>query len=255
MGQISLTNEFIPLLLLFLFAPCIGSLLGVLILRLPARRPLFLARSQCAGCGRPLAFFEMVPLVSYLWLGGRCRCGAREIGRFHLAVELAALAVPTSAALAGQSGATLWFGSLLGWGLLALGWIDATTLHLPDALTLPLIPLGLVATWWLAPDALIAHAAAAALGYLGLLALGLAWRALRGIEGIGTGDAKLMAAGGAWSGPATLPWIMLAAALAGILLAAALRLSGRPIGPRTPIPFGPPLAAAIWAAWLLHGAG
>jgi leader peptidase (prepilin peptidase) / N-methyltransferase len=116
----------------------------------------------------------MVPLVSYLWLGGRCRCAAREIGRFHLAINLAALAVPASAVLAGQSHAALWFGCLLGWGLLALGWIDATTLRLPDALTLPLIPLGLLATWWLAPDALIAHAAGAALGCLALAALGLA---------------------------------------------------------------------------------
>lgn len=254
MGQNPVTIWLIPLLP-FLLAPFIGSLLGVLILRLPAGRPVLFARSQCAGCGRPLTFSEMVPLASYLWLGGQCRCGAHEIGWFHLAFEVAALAVPLSAALAGQSGASLWLGSLLGWGLLALGWIDATTFHLPDALTLPLVPLGLVATWWLAPDALTAHAAAAALGYLALIALRWAWRALRGIEAIGAGDAKLMAVGGAWSGPAALPWIMLAAALAGILLAAALRLSGRPIGPRTPIPFGPPLAAAIWAAWLLHGLG
>ena len=254
MGQISLANGLVPVLP-FLLAPCIGSLLGVLIVRLPAGRPVFLARSQCAGCGRPLAFFEMLPLVSYLWLHGRCRCGARRIGRFHLAIELAALAVPASAALVGQSGATLWLGSFLGWGLLALGWIDAATLQLPDSLTLPLIPLGLLATWWLVPDALAAHAAAAALGYLVLAALGLSWRALRHIEAIGAGDAKLMAVGGAWSGPVPLPWIMLAASLLGLLLAAALRLSGRKIGPRTPIPFGPPLAAAVWAAWLLHGAG
>ncbi|MGH7158516.1 MAG: prepilin peptidase [Acetobacteraceae bacterium] len=249
MEQILLASWLIPVLI----APFVGSLLGVVIQRLPTGRPLVLARSRCAACRRPLGFFEMLPLISYLWLGGRCRCGAHAIGRFHLEIELAALAPPALAALAGQSGATLWFGSLLGWGLITLGWIDATTLLLPDALTLPLIPLGLFAAWWLAPDALTAHAAAAALGYLALVALAFTWRAWRGIEGLGAGDAKLTAAAGAWSGPAMLPWIMLAAALLGILLAAVLRLAGREVGRRTQIPFGPPLAAAIFAAWLLGG--
>lgn len=245
-----MTSWLVPVLP-FLFAPFIGSFLGVVILRLPAGRPLILARSQCSGCGRSLQFFEMIPLVSWLWLRGRCRCRVRSIGWFHPAIEFAALAVPGFVVIAGASGAALWLGSLLGWALLALAWIDATTLRLPDALTLPLIVLGLFTTWLLIPGALIAHAAAATLGYLAITALGLLWRAWRGIEAIGAGDAKLLAAGGAWCGPALLPWILLAAALLGILIACALKLSGRAIGARTPIPFGPPLAAAIFAAWLL----
>ena len=254
MADIAMTFARTPLGALVL-SPCVGSLLGVLIHRLPAGRPVALTRSTCAGCGRTLSAVELVPLLSYLCFRGRCRCGVVAIGRFHLAVEVAALAVPFSAALAGQTGAVLWAGCLLGWGLLVLAWIDAATFTLPDALTLPLVPAGLVATWWIAPTALARHAVAAVLGYAAFALLRLTWRAWRGIEGIGAGDAKLLAVGGAWAGLAALPNIVLGAGLAGLVLVGTLRLTGRDVGPATRLPFGPPLAVAIWAAWLLlpHG--
>lgn len=240
-----------PALLAMVIAPCIGSLLGVLVERLPAGRPVFLARSACSGCGRPLSALELIPIVSYLRLRGRCRCGAAVIGRSHLAIELAAIAVPASAILAGQDGAVLWVGSVLGWSLLALAWIDTATLTLPDPLLLPLIPAGLLATWWLAPSLLARHAAAAMLAYAAFTLLRLAWRAWRRIEGIGAGDAKLMALAGAWLGPALLPEVVIAAGLIGLAFAAVLRLAGHSVDRTTRLPFGPPLALAIWAAWLL----
>ncbi len=245
----------LPAWLAVAFAPCAGSLLGVLIRRLPAGGKVALARSACAGCGRPLTATELVPILSYLWLRGRCRCAAAGIGRFHLAIELAAVVVPVSALLAGQAGAVLWAGCLLGWGLLALAWIDAATFTLPDALTLSLIPAGLGATWWLSPPALAEHAAGAALGWAGFALLRHGWRRWRGVEGIGAGDAKLLGLAGAWLGPAALADVVLGAGLAGLALAGALRLAGRRIGPTTRLPFGPPLTLAIWAAWLLHGGG
>lgn len=238
-----------------IIGPAIGSLLGVFVERLPAGRPVVLGRSVCAGCGRALTPLELVPILSYLRLRGRCRCGAASIGPFHLAIEVAAVAVPVSALLAGQDGALLWTGLVLGWGLLALAWIDAVTLTLPDALTLPLIPAGLLAAWRLVPDALALHAAAAILGYVAFVLLRLGWRAWRGGEGIGAGDAKLMAVGGAWLGLAALPYVALAAGLAGLALAGILALAGRSVGRETELPFGPPLALAIWAAWLLLGPG
>jgi len=244
-----------PPWLAVLFAPAIGSLLGVFIERLPAGRPVMLGRSACVGCGRPLTPFELVPILSYLRLRGRCRCGAAAIGPFHLAIEIAAIAIPLSALLAGQTGAMLWVGSVLGWGLLALAWTDAESLTLPDALTLPLIPAGLLATLWLLPEALAAHAAAAMLGYAAFTLLRLAWRAWRGVEAMGAADAKLMAVAGAWLGPAALPDVVLAAGLSGMVLAGALRLAGQAVGRQTRLPFGPPLALAIWGAWLLLGLG
>jgi leader peptidase (prepilin peptidase)/N-methyltransferase len=244
-----------PTELAMLFAPAIGSLLGVFITRLPVGRPVVLGRSACVGCGRPLTPFELVPILSYLRLRGRCRCGAAAIGPFHLAIEIAAITIPLSAFLAGQSGGLLWVGSVLGWGLLALAWIDAVSLTLPDMLTLPLIPAGLLATLWLLPEALVAHAAAAILGYAAFALLRLSWRAWRGVEAMGAADAKLMAVAGAWLGPAALPDVVLAAGIAGLALAGALRLAGHAVGRQTRLPFGPPLALAIWGAWLLVGLG
>jgi leader peptidase (prepilin peptidase)/N-methyltransferase len=105
-------------------APFIGSFLGVLIRRLPAGEPVAMARSACAACGRRLGARDLVPLVSFLLLRGRCRiCGA-PIGWFHPAIELAALGVALWAALTQDAPGLVWASCVLGWTLLALGWID-----------------------------------------------------------------------------------------------------------------------------------
>ncbi|MFC4724565.1 prepilin peptidase [Glycocaulis abyssi] len=143
---------------------------------------------------------------------------------------------------------------LLG-GLLALSVIDICSFRLPDWLTLPLIPAGLLAAWWLG-DGILWHLAGAIIGYAGLVALELAYRSVRGRDGLGRGDAKLLAVGGAWCGAALLPVILLVASIAGLVWALALRLmAGREVGPDTALPFGPFLAAGIAAAWLLLRAG
>lgn len=237
-----LPNWLAPLLA----APFVGSFLGVLICRLPAGAPVALARSRCAACGRVLRPAELVPLLSFAVLRGRCRgCGA-AIGWFHPAVEGAAVMVAISATAAGCAGWQLWAGCTLGWTLLALAWIDWRHLLLPDILTLPLLLAGLAASWW--QGTAISAMAGAVLGWLALWGTAALYRRLRGAEGLGGGDARLLAAGGAWLGPAPLPWVVLLAALLGIALA----LSGRRGTPGAvlAVPFGPPLAVAIWLAWL-----
>jgi leader peptidase (prepilin peptidase) / N-methyltransferase len=232
---------------LLIVAPFVGSLLGVLIRRLPVGAPVVWARSCCVGCGGALAPAELVPLLSYAWLRGACRrCGA-AIGRFHPAVELAALGVAGVALAVDPAGA--WLACLLGWPLLALAWIDVETMTLPDALTLPLLLAGLAASAWFAPDALGDHALGAALGWGGLALVGWAYRRARGVEGLGAGDCRLLAAGGAWLGWAALPDVVVLASVAGIAAALARRL---PPGARQP--FGPALAAAIWAMFLARAA-
>ena len=139
----------------------------------------------------------------------------------------------------------LWANCALGWSLLALAWIDLDQLRLPDALTLPLVVVGLVVTWTLDPDAATDHAAAAALAYLTFRGVALGYRLLRGREGLGQGDAKLLAASGAWVGLPGLPSVILGAAL--IALAATLmQRLWRRTAADTPIPFGPYLALATW---------
>ena len=240
-------------LLPLLAAPFVGSFLGVLVLRLPAGRPVAMARSACDGCGATLAARDLVPLASYVLLRGRCRhCGA-PIGRFAPAIELAALLVSAVAvtvsmvrADASMPPAWMWSGCLLGWVLLALACIDWRCLRLPDPLTLPLLLLGLAACAWLDPEDLGGHAAGAVAGYAGFRLVSLCYRRLRGRDGLGAGDAKLLAAGGAWLGIAALPMLVLLAALA--TLAAAL-IGGRRRADAA-VPFGPGLAAAIWGMWL-----
>ncbi len=233
-----------------LASPFVGSFLGVLIARLPDGRPVLLGRSQCDHCGAPVPAHDLLPLLSYAVLRGVCRRCAAPIHPFHWRVELAALAVPVSALAAGWAGPALWAACGLGWTLLALAWIDCNGMILPDGLTLPLIPAGLLATWWLDPGGLPDHALAAALGYTAFRAIALLYRRLRGRDGLGEGDAKLLAALGAWVGLGGLPPVLLAAALAGLGWALLLRLRGTALSLTTALPFGPFLALAGWAVML-----
>lgn len=230
-----------------MLAPIIGSLLGVLIRRLPEGRPVANARSCCETCHRQLRWYELVPLASYLWLRGCCaRCGA-QIGRFHPAVEIAAIVIAVWAVLAAEDPQWALANAVLGWVLLALAWIDAGHFRLPDVLTLPLVVVGLVATWLLEPWALTGHAIGAMAGYLLFRLLAAAYRHWRGHNGLGTGDAKLLAAGGAWVGLGALPMVVSLAAVAGIGWVL-LRGGDR----HRAIPFGPFLALGIWLL-RLHG--
>jgi leader peptidase (prepilin peptidase)/N-methyltransferase len=241
-------------LLPVLVSPFIGSFLGVLIQRLPAGRDVVAARSRCDACGHRLGPADMVPLVSYLAARGRCRhCGA-GIGAFHLWIELTALAVAvwatTADAQTADRGMGLWADCVLGWTLLALAWIDLRHMILPDVLTLPLVLAGL--SWALIadPDRIVDHAAGAAVGWLLFWGVSRLYRLLRGRDGLGEGDAKLLAASGAWVTWAGLGPVMLIAALSGLGWALANRLRGAEAIATTAIPFGPPLALATWVVWL-----
>jgi leader peptidase (prepilin peptidase)/N-methyltransferase len=235
--------------LLLVAAPFVGSFLGTLVLRLPEGAPVVLARSACPRCGHALGPRDLVPLLSWLALRGRCRHCAAPIPAFYPLMELAALAVAAMAALAVPVAVLPW-SCLLGWALLALAVTDRRAFLLPDALTLPLIPAGLLAAWVLNPAALADHALGAVLGWAGFTAVAAGYRALRGREGLGGGDAKLLAAAGAWLGWPALPAVVAGAALLGLAEALALRRAGRAVDGGTEIAFGTWLAAATWLLWL-----
>ncbi len=131
----------------------------------------------------------------------------------------------------------------------ALAIIDARTLRLPDIITLPLTGAGLVFAYLSERDIWL-HVAAAAVAYGSLVALELTYRHLRGRDGLGRGDAKLFAAGGAWCGPAALPLILLAASLCALAFVLGLRLTRHRVNAETKIAFGPFLAFAIGGVWL-----
>jgi len=133
--------------------------------------------------------------------------------------------------------------------LAVLAVIDARTMRLPDWLTVPLIAAGLVMAW-LTQASLISHASGALIGYGGLVTLEIAYRRLRGRDGIGRGDAKLLAAGGAWCGVWALPLILLAASLSALCAIVLVALvTGRRVEASARIAFGPYLALAIALVW------
>lgn len=137
----------------------------------------------------------------------------------------------------------------LGATLLVLAWFDATRLRLPDLLTLSLAAAGLVAGPYLSGRP-FDHLLGAPAGFALCAAAAVAYRRVRGREGLGMGDAKLAAAGGAWLGWAAVPAMLLLACLgAGLWLAAMTATRGRSALVQ-PLPFGIPLAAATWLVWL-----
>lgn len=187
--------------------------------------------------------------MSLAFTRGRCRyCGA-AIGLFPAAVELGAIVVAMWA-VAALPAEERWVGCLFGWTLLTLAWIDVRSMMLPDVLTVPLLAAGLIFATWRDPEAAAGHAIAAGAGYLGLRGVAFVYRRLRGRDGLGRGDAKLLAATGAWVGLDLLPWELLLAAILGLLAAGAGRLAGKAISGQTAIPFGPFLALSAWLMWL-----
>ncbi len=240
---------------LILAAPIIGSFLGLVAMRLPAGRPIVFTRSACDACGQVLGARDLIPLFSFAARGGRCaHCLAQIPVRLPL-IEAGAFLIALWALAALGPGAPwgLVLASLgLGYALIVLTAIDAEHFILPDVITLPLILAGLAVTWAFHDERLLRHALGAMLGYGSIWGIGMIYRMVRGRDGIGLGDAKLMAAAGAWCGPLALPSVMLLGAVSGLLGALGLRLAGRAIGPSTALPFGPALSLGFWITWL-HG--
>jgi leader peptidase (prepilin peptidase)/N-methyltransferase len=210
--------------------------------------------STCPGCGERIAPLHNVPLLSFLFLRGRCaRCGARISARYPIVEGVAAVLGLVVAYTFGPSWQTI---AALGftWALLALTLIDLDHQLLPDSITLPLLWAGLLMSalpiGGAAPFAdLSSSVIGAAAGYLSLWSVYQLFKLATGKEGMGYGDFKLLAAIGAWIGWQKLPLVILLSAAVGTIVGVAMVLVGGR-SRHTPIPFGPYLAAAGWLALL-----
>jgi leader peptidase (prepilin peptidase) / N-methyltransferase len=252
----------------------IGSFLNVVILRLPARLdalwrqeardvlgletsaqpiPPGIVRepSHCPHCKHPLAVHDNIPVFSWLLLRGRCRYCQTPISIQYPLVEL--LSAVLSAIIVWKLGPT-WqalAGLFLTWALVALSGIDFRTQLLPDQITLPLLWAGLLLSllhFFVEPTQAILGAT---VGYLSLWSVYWMFKLLTGKEGMGFGDFKLLAALGAWMGPAALLPVVLLSSLVGVLIGGtmiALRKHAREV----PMPFGPFIAMAGWI-WFVAG--
>ena len=140
--------------------------------------------------------------------------------------------------------------ALLAAALIALSVIDLRSYRLPDGLTVALIVTGWSSAVWLGGETLAWRAAASLAGYLMLYAVAVVYQLLRGRDGLGLGDAKLLAGAAAWLGLEGLPAVMLWATSLAILTVLSAALLGRRIKARSAIPFGPFLALGFWLVWL-----
>lgn len=273
MHLIDLMREHLALFIGLVFATglVVGSFLNVVIHRLPRmldrgwRREcrallepgadvgdepaynLVTPGSHCPACEHRIRPWENIPVVSWLLLRGRCSaCGTRISVRYPI-VELVAAVLAAAVAWRFGFGWACLGALLLTWSLIALTVIDFDHQLLPDAITLPVLWLGLL--WSLSgdfastPDAVIGAAA----GYLSLWSVYWTFKLATGKEGMGHGDFKLLAMLGAWLGWQSLPAVILLSAGVGAIVGIALILLQR-LGRDVPMPFGPYLAAAGWIA-------
>lgn len=238
---------------LFLLGLVAGSFLNVLIHRLPAGESVVSPGSRCPACAAPIRVRDNLPVVSWLWLAGRCRdCRARISVRYPL-VELLTGALFVWAPEGGDPALVVSRVLLLSL-LLALAVTDWERMVLPDALTLPGAALGLVLSGPRSDLDLLSSAAGALLGAALLFALRALWLRFRGVEAVGLGDVKLLLLIGAFLGPsAALGAVALAAAL-GVLVAGPLLLLGR-IRRDTPLPFGTLLALSAGLVFVVSTGG
>jgi leader peptidase (prepilin peptidase) / N-methyltransferase len=231
-------------------APFVGSFLGVLILRLPRQESVVWDRSRCPHCRQRLKAIDLVPYVSWLAARGRCRYCSARLSVFYPGIEIAATGVALWSAAVVPGGGLLWATCVLGWTLLALAAIDWQHLILPDSLTLPLLALGLVIAGLHDGAALVDHGIGAAAGVSSFLGLAFLYRCIRGREGLGAGDAKLLGAAGAWVSWTGLPGVVLWAAAAALCAVLMKLASGRRVTASEQIPFGTYLCLGTWLVWL-----
>jgi leader peptidase (prepilin peptidase)/N-methyltransferase len=248
----------------------VGSFLNVVIARVPAGESIIHPRSRCPSCRTPIAWWDNLPVLSWLALRGRCRtCRTRISWRYPL-VEL----LGGGAALVAVSRHGLSFAALAEFvfaaTLLALAFIDLDTWLLPHAITLPLLGAGLLlSALHVTPAAsILGSVAGAAAGWIGFALVAFLGEWILKKEALGFGDVWLLAAIGAWMGVAPLLPVVLLASLQGTVVGLALIVLGRSqpgpppetgpeaaepdwVPPRNAVPFGPFLAlGALEWLWL-----
>ncbi len=272
MFDVFLSDPFTFMVSVFVLSLCIGSFLNVVVYRLPVmmgnqveddyldllekepkERPVFnlsTPHSACPKCKSPIKPWQNIPVISYLWLKGKCaNCKTRISARYPI-VELTTGLLGLLVAY--QFGATWQTAALLvfTYFLVALTLIDMDEYLLPDSLTLPLVWIALIANSFALFTSLENAVYGAIAGYLSLWSIFWIFKLLTGKEGMGYGDFKLLAAIGALLGWQALPVVILLSSVVGAVVGIlGIMIMGR--DKNIPIPFGPYLAAAgfIAALW------
>ena len=281
--MLELMSESAPVYIavVFAFTLLIGSFLNVVIHRLPimmerewreqadelAKTPpehelpdgrfdLVIPRSRCPSCGQLITAMQNIPVISYLFLKGRCANCKTSISVRYPLVELMTAVLAATCAWRFGVGWEALMAIIMTITLVAIAMIDADTQLIPDSIVLPLMWLGLAmslfhpmggdGTLFISPSDAIVGAMA---GYLMLWSVFWLFKLVTGKDGMGYGDFKLLAALGAWLGWQQLPIIILMSTVVGAAINIVM-IVARGKDRSVPIPFGPYLAAAGWITML-----
>lgn len=257
----------------FIIGLMVGSFLNVVIFRLPVMMNrdwrkecreyleleteeeesepfnLMVPASHCPHCHTEIKPYQNIPVLSYLFLGGKCaHCGHPISMRYPLIEAFTGLCSALVAWHFGY-GIDMLFGLLLTWCLIAASFIDIDQQLLPDSIILPMLWLGLFLSLFSVYTDSASSIIGAIAGYLSLWTVYQLFKLVTGKEGMGFGDFKLLALFGAWLGWQYLPLIILLSSLVGAVIGIAMVILVKH-DRNTPIPFGPYLAAAGWLALL-----
>jgi leader peptidase (prepilin peptidase)/N-methyltransferase len=209
---------------------------------------LVVPASRCPHCDHKIKPWENIPVLSYLFLRGKCSgCKAHISARYPLVESLTGIMTAVIIYFFGPTLAGL-CACALTWALIAMSMIDYDHQLLPDDITLPFLWLGLIANTFGAFTTLESALWGAIAGYLSLWTIFQLFKLITGKEGMGYGDFKLLALLGAWMGWQSLLLIIILSSFAGAIIGGGLIILGR--DKSVPIPFGPYLAIAGWIALL-----
>ncbi|MDP2308031.1 MAG: prepilin peptidase [Pseudomonadota bacterium] len=244
------------------FGLLFGSFLNVCVARMPEDRSVVWPGSACPTCGTAIKPYDNVPVLAWMWLGGKCRACKQPISALYPTVEalfgvltflLFRRVIPDLAYIdTAYLAAFVWYGWLL-FALVALTFIDLRHYIIPDEFSIYSVPVGVAGAallGWLgytgAPTWQGSVVGALVGGGFLAAVIGLYWL-VRRQEGMGMGDVKLLAMLGAWFGPVAIFPILMMASIAGSIVGVTLAISRRS-GLQLALPFGPflALAAAIW---------
>ena len=217
---------------------------------------LITPRSRCPHCGKTISAIYNIPVISYLYLKGKCKNCNQSISGRYPAVEL--LTAVMTALVAWKFGfqPQAFFSALLIWSLICLTFIDFDQQILPDDITLPFLWLGIICNIFNLYTDIYSSLFGAIFGYGVLWLIFMSYKILTGKEGMGFGDFKLLAMLGAWLGWQMLPLIILLSSVLGALVGIFL-ITFAKHGKNIPIPFGPYLATAgcialFWGRDIMH---
>ena len=206
-------------------------------------------RSHCPACNHQVKVIENIPIISYLFLKGKCSSCGIKISPQYPFVELLTAILTTFIMLKFGFSIQALGGVIFTWFLIALSGIDIKTQLLPDDLTFPFLWLGIIFNIFTTYTDLTSSVLGAIFGYLTLWSVFHLFKLITGKEGMGYGDFKLLAALGAWLGWQSLPLIILFSSAVGAVIGLFMIVSK--LQERSqPIPFGPYLAVAGWIAML-----